>query len=1124
MTSTVKVAVFSVDPPGFTTFRTFDPESFTLISAVNDALIYIDNDGQVAPALATEWRRISPLEMEFTLRRGVRFHNGEPFDADSVIATFHAHRHPSPSAAISGVLGVITQVTKQDDFTIRLTTRFPDAMLLRRLFFSTIYPRGVLEQHGRDALSSHPIGTGPYRFVSYEPGREITLERNPEHWAHKATVDHIRLPILRQKEWIDRLEAGEIDVALGIDSHDRVRAGRIPGLNAASRQAAITQWFLLSQRGALADVRVRKALNHAVNRRLLRDVTEHGFGAPARSIATEGQQGYTECAPYRYSPELARTLLNEAGHASGLRLHGLVSETSTAVYFTVKEFLSRIGVELEAEIVPRSEWLRRVVQGHMQGNPYGGDFALAVFDNPILHTLFHHFIFLYSHGPFTLLNDPEYDQRFLQTATTFEEQPAREAQARLEHYARDQALVLFTVHEDVHAAWRDGFSCDLPRSGHFQVDALMNLRVAPTAAPAHSLPPQRSLDGDTSLLLEATSHAGAFYLRPGSSFEQPSTQRIWNNIQTSEERWRLQNEPMLRELVDQVEAKTNLANVLDSTERVAIVGYSAEGRRLFVNKGYGDMFGTDERSAYDHLGPAWAAIHAAVEANGSWLGPVDLRSQGRPQGSPDRLFLSVTRAVDEERVAMGYTFVFNDFSGEEERIRNQAIRTILDNVPYGLFMCNASGHVLEGYSDACSDFFLDTKAGIQGRMLTELLGMDARSTDHFLAGYSQIFDDFLPEEVSLGNLPERIAVGARTFSLSGSAVRGQDGAVSCVLFTLLDISRLIEAEHEIENLRGAVQVTRYRARFEDFALQLHQRLLQLSAAAPDAAFEGAARMALHTAKGVFGQFSLHGIAREIHALEDKPTLAPADLRYVDERLRELLQKNAALWDIQLERSDTRHSVTESALSELEASAAGAQTLAALQAIVAAGLERLRRKSVGELVGPLEESCLQQAARCGKKVRLELAGTQLTWPTRLTEVFEVLPHLIRNSIDHGIEPPELRAGKPEVATIRLGVEANDNGLRISIDDDGQGIAVERVARRALELGAISPQQLAAMPAEDQLQLIFTSGLSTAEQLTETSGRGVGMTAVKQAVEAMGGRLSLRSAVGRGTHFQIDFAYR
>jgi len=1118
MTTKIKVALYSVDPPGLTTFRTFDPESFSLISTINDALIYIDTEGAVQPGLATAWRRVSPLEMEFDLRRGVRFHNDEPFDADSVVATFQAHLGPTPSASAKGILSVIAGVSKVDDFTVRLHTKFPDAMLLRRLFLSSIYPRSVLEQQGRDALDEQPIGTGAYRLVSYERGKQLVLVRNREHWAGRAEIDCIELPILRQKEWVDRLARGEIDAALGLDSHDRVRASRIPELSVASRTAAISQWFLLSNRGPLADVRVRKALNHAISRRLLTNVSEHGFGAPARSIATEGQQGYTECAPYRYSPDLARKLLDQAGWSNGFKLTGLVSETSTPLYFAIREFLSRVGVELEAEIVPRSEWLKRIVGGHMSGEPYTGDFAVAMIDNPILHSLFHHYIFLYSHGPFALMHDADYDRVFLEAATSFEDGAAATAQTKLEHYARDNAFVLFTVHADVHAAFRPGITCELPRSGHFQGAALMTLRAHGELDHGRTILQEKVASKDDRLLLEATSHAGAFYLRPGASFEEPVRERIWQNIQITENRWRLQNEPMLRELVNAAEVRANLASVLDSTERVAIAGYSLEGRQLFVNKGYQALLGAAQHSVFDHLGARWETIRAQVEQAGSWVGPVHL-PHSEATGTPSELYLSVTYARDDENAAKGYTFVLSDFSGEEERIRHSAIRTILDNVPYGLFMCDAQGRVLPGNSEACKRYFVDAERGIEGRELCELLAMNERDCDNFRACYMQLFEDVLPPEVSLGNLPERIAAGARTFALSSSIVRDKLGAMSAVLFTLLDITKLIEAEAEVESLRGAAHVARFRTRFSEFAIGLHEKLNALMRSEPLS--QANARLTLHTAKGVYAQFCLRVQARQIHQIEDKAEISADDLRAVDLALQALVDRHKPLWNISLRRGEDLYTVSAGVLHAFEERVARASSLEEARAILAEGLQTMRRKPVSDWVGPLAEGAEQQARDRNKQVRLELSGGELLWPAELAPIFEILPHLIRNSIDHGIEPHGERHNKPETATIQVGFSANDNGLEIRVRDDGQGIATERVVQRAVDLGLMSAEAAAQLTPAKQLDLIFAAGVSTAQEVSETSGRGIGMAAVRDTVAALGGKLTLVSERGRGTQFHIEF---
>jgi hypothetical protein len=173
MKTRLRVALLPVDSPGLSSFHAYDAESFSLITAINDALVHINEDGELQPALAIHWERISPLEMEFELRQGVRFHNGEPFDAESVVATFEAHQRPTPSMVGGAVLSVITQAVEVDTYRVRIATRMPDAMLLRRLFWAQIYPKGVLERGGRDAFAREPIGTGAYRLASYQPGHEI---------------------------------------------------------------------------------------------------------------------------------------------------------------------------------------------------------------------------------------------------------------------------------------------------------------------------------------------------------------------------------------------------------------------------------------------------------------------------------------------------------------------------------------------------------------------------------------------------------------------------------------------------------------------------------------------------------------------------------------------------------------------------------------------------------------------------------------------------------------------------------------------------------------------------------------------------------------------------------------
>lgn len=152
------------------------------------------------PALAIAWRRLDPLTMEFDLREGVRFHNGDPFTADDVVATMRAQRDPANrSANGQGILSVIAECIKVHEFCVQIRTSFPDGMLLNRLHIaSAIYPRSILETKGPQAFLERPIGTGGYIFDRWERGREIVLRRNPDHWAQAVTVDELRFPIMDQ--------------------------------------------------------------------------------------------------------------------------------------------------------------------------------------------------------------------------------------------------------------------------------------------------------------------------------------------------------------------------------------------------------------------------------------------------------------------------------------------------------------------------------------------------------------------------------------------------------------------------------------------------------------------------------------------------------------------------------------------------------------------------------------------------------------------------------------------------------------------------------------------------------------------------------------------------------------
>ena len=185
-----------------------------------------------------------------------------------------------------------------------------------------------------------------------------------------------------------------------------------------------------------------------------------------------------------------------------------------------------------------------------------------------------------------------------------------------------------------------------------------------------------------------------------------------------------------------------------------------------------------------------------------------------------------------------------------------------------------------------------------------------------------------------------------------------------------------------------------------------------------------------------------------------------------------------------------------------------------------GTLQMRMVQIGETFGRFRRVVHDLAAELGKQVHLEIAGAETELDKSVVErITDPLMHLVRNAMDHGIETCDMRlaAGKPAAGTLRIAASHDAGGILISISDDGRGIDRERVLYRARERGLVAP---GVTPNDgDLLALIFEPGFSTAEQVTNLSGRGVGMDVVRRNVESLRGRIDLSSVQGKGTTIEV-----
>lgn len=295
-----------------------------------DTLLYRDPmTNEYKGQLAKSWKQVDDKTMEFELRQGVKFHNGEEFDADSVVYTLNFVADPKNKAVTQQNVAWIDKVEKIDKYHVRLTTKepFPGA----KEYLSTtvaIHPAKYYQEVGPKGMNAKPVGSGPYKVADYQPGKSITLERNTDYFKDSPKAQPkigkvvIRFIPDRQTQMAEVISGGE-DLIMSVpkDQADQLRA--VPTLqvvNGETMRIVFMQMNILENSPApqLKDERVRRAIVHAIDRQaILKNIVGDG-GAILNAICTPSQVGCTQDVPtYKYDPAQAKKLLAEAGYPNG---------------------------------------------------------------------------------------------------------------------------------------------------------------------------------------------------------------------------------------------------------------------------------------------------------------------------------------------------------------------------------------------------------------------------------------------------------------------------------------------------------------------------------------------------------------------------------------------------------------------------------------------------------------------------------------------------------------------------------------------------------------------------------------------------------------------------------------
>jgi peptide/nickel transport system substrate-binding protein len=328
---------------------------------------FVDRDPKTykpMPALATSWRVVNDTTWEFTLRPGVKFHNGEPFTAQSVKATMDYIKDPANKTHFLPRWALVKDVQIVNDYTVRFVTEKPWPGLIDRISLSDflVMPAKALKEQGPQGLLAKPIGTGPFRFVQWVRDERLVLERNPDYWQGASDVSRVTFRFVPEfSARLAALLAGEIDIMKDVPPHavDMVdRSGKARVRSTVSSRINYLALVNLKP-GPMQDLRVRKAIHHAVNvdeliQQVLKGRATRMCG-PLSPINVDFAPGL-EC--YKHDPSLAQALFKEAGVDPGKL--SLTLDTPSGRYpldkdvsLAIASQLGRLGIKVNVVV---NEW------------------------------------------------------------------------------------------------------------------------------------------------------------------------------------------------------------------------------------------------------------------------------------------------------------------------------------------------------------------------------------------------------------------------------------------------------------------------------------------------------------------------------------------------------------------------------------------------------------------------------------------------------------------------------------------------------------------------------------------------------------------------------------------------
>ena len=353
-----------------------DAYSERIDNLIFDGLLTRDEHFQVQPGLAERWEIPDPLTYIFHLRHGVRFHDGQPLTSRDVKYTFDLVLHGQIVTTKAAVYRFVDRIETPDNFTVVFRLKQPFVTLLWNVSDGAM---GIVPYGSGAEITTHPVGSGPFRFIRAEQDKEVVIERNHHYWGEKAHLERVRFAVVPDTTTRAlELRKGSADLEINALTPDMVLSlERDPHLAVLRAPGSVLNYLALNCRDPiLRNLAVRQALAHSIDRQPMLQYLRRGFARPAATVLPPESWAYNPDIPgYDYSPERARHLLEQAGFPlrDGVRFHltmkTSMEEDARLLAAVLQQQFRDVGIALDIRSFEFATFFSDVTKGLFQLYP-----------------------------------------------------------------------------------------------------------------------------------------------------------------------------------------------------------------------------------------------------------------------------------------------------------------------------------------------------------------------------------------------------------------------------------------------------------------------------------------------------------------------------------------------------------------------------------------------------------------------------------------------------------------------------------------------------------------------------------------------------------------------------------